>query len=361
MPQKAAGGFLNTKTQTIFIKKSAPKPTIVFDSYWRLASERQKIFYRRLNHFPSPWTTDPVLNEFKFTNAYRASDRVSQYLIGSVIGTGTRSISDQFFRILLFKIFNKIETWEYLERELGSISWKPTIINRINTLLNQQCTTGKSIYSAAYIMPSGGKDFRFPKKHTMHLHLLKQMMLDRLPEKLHQSDSMAEAFHMLRAYPTIGDFLAYQFATDLNYSDVTSFSEMEFVVPGPGAKDGIRKCFSSLGDYSESDLIKIVAESQESEFLRLGLTFDSLWGRPLQLIDCQNIFCETDKYARVAHPDFAGRTGRTRIKQRFQNHGDLPAPTYPTKWKLNKKIRAYFGELDRIREPLKDSDVSTFL
>jgi hypothetical protein len=31
--------------------------------------------------------------------------------------------------------------------------------------------------------------------------------------------------------------------TDLNYSGLTDFSEMEFVMPDPGAKDGIRKCF----------------------------------------------------------------------------------------------------------------------
>ena len=42
----------------------------------------------------------------------------------------------------------------------------------------------------------------------------------------------------LYQYPTIGDFLAYQYITDLNYSTLTNFTEMEFVVPGPGAKHG---------------------------------------------------------------------------------------------------------------------------
>src|SRR5258707_9985183 len=44
--------------------------------------------------------------------------------------------------------------------------------------------------------------------------------------------------------------------------------------------------------------------------------------RRLQLIDCQNLFCEVDKYARVAHPNIAGRTGRTRIKQKFRMSQD---------------------------------------
>ena len=32
----------------------------------------------------------------------------------------------------------------------------------------------------------------------------------------------------------------------------------------------------------------------------------------------QNLFCEIDKYARVAYPQFSGLDGRSRIKQRFQ-------------------------------------------
>jgi hypothetical protein len=70
------------------------------------------------------------------------------------------------------------------------------------------------------------------------------------------------------------------------------------------------------------------------EFERLEMRFQSLWGRSLQLIDCQNVFCEVSKYARVAHPDVAGESGRTRIKQKY---APRPAPIpqwYPPKWGL---------------------------
>src|SRR5438128_1235810 len=61
------------------------KPTPVYNSYWRFAAERQNVFFRRLEGRPPPWTHDPVIRAHKFTNAYRASDRVSQYLIRRVI------------------------------------------------------------------------------------------------------------------------------------------------------------------------------------------------------------------------------------------------------------------------------------
>ena len=82
-----------------------------------------------------------------------------------------------------------------------------------------------------------------------------------------------------------------------------------------------------------------MADLQDQEFERLGLDFQSLWGHLLQLIDCQNLFCEVDKYARVAHPQIAGKTGRVRIKQKFVPTSQPIELFYPPKWKLNDKIR----------------------
>ena len=36
------------------------------------------------------------------------------------------------------------------------------------------------------------------------------------------------------------------YAIDLNYTTLTSHSEWSFVVAGPGALDGLSKCFESL-------------------------------------------------------------------------------------------------------------------
>ena len=163
-------------------------------------------------------------------------------------------------------------------------------------------------------------------------------MADEVPLRIADANNVLEAFTLLRSYPTIGDFLAYQYVTDLNYSALVNFTEQEFVVPGPGARSGIAKCFLSLGGLSETDIIQVVAERQHAEFERLGIDFKSLWGRPLQLIDCQNLFCEVDKYARVYHPEVERGSGRTRIKQKFRSSSACLTYWYPPKWGLNEKI-----------------------
>jgi hypothetical protein len=77
-----------------------------------------------------------------------------------------------------------------------------------------------------------------------------------------------------------------------------------------------------------------MANMAAQEFGQLGLHFRDLWGRQLQPIDCQNLFCEVDKYSRVRHPEATPAGGRTRIKQRYEAR---PAPIshwYPPKWRL---------------------------
>jgi len=321
-----------------------PRSTAVFESFWRFACERQEIFFRRLAGIEPPWTVDPILAEYKFTNAYRASDRVSQYLIRRVIYRDDLPGSPQevFFRIILFKLFNKIETWEALEQAVGPLTAEDYAVERYSAVLSAIKGSGQPIYSAAYIMPPGERPFLGSAvKHESHLRLLDRMLADALPARIADAPSMRRGFELLRSYPTLGDFLAYQFITDLAYSEIASFGEMEFVVPGPGARDGIQKCFPDRGRVSEQDIIRLTAERQEQEFARRGLAFRSLFGRPLQLIDCQNLYCEIAKYARVAHPEIAGRLSRMRIKQKYRSLKPPIRYWYPPKWGINAAVAAY--------------------
>jgi len=332
----------DTKTSELLIikKKSKPKPSIAYNTYWKFATERQNIFFKRLNDESFPWTKDEILNQYKFTNAYRASDRVSQYLIKNVIYKGSQKPEEVFFRLILFKIFNRISTWEVLESEFGKISFKDYSFKKYDKVLSEVMQHKIPIYSAAYIMASGRSTFGFARKHQNHLKLIELMIKEKVPYKLQQCNSMNEAYNLLHSYPTIGDFLAYQYVTDINYSTLTNFSEMEFVKAGPGAKDGIVKCFKDFGDYSFEDIIKLMTDNQETEFERLNLDFKNLWGRNLQLIDCQNIFCEVGKYARVAHPEIDDYSHRTRIKQKFTDTEKESIEFYfPPKWDINNLIK----------------------
>lgn len=310
------------------------RPTEVFDAYWRFAAERQSIYLARLRKEAPPWTGDPVLQQHRFTNVFRAADRVSQFLIREVQrgpSAATLEADDLVFRTLLFKIFNREDTWLRLQQAVGPIQWRTYNFERYRSALDEAAATGP-VYSAAYVMPPprNGED----RKHANHLRLLEHMMRDAITTKVLSADSLKAIYDHLLGYQGIGAFLAFQYTIDLNYLELLPFDEDDFVVPGPGARDGIRKCFGSEATGIEAQVIRYVVETQEEHYERLGLSFPGLFGRRLHLIDAQNLFCEIDKYARVRYPDVAGVSGRSRIKQRFTPKSSPSVPVFPARWRL---------------------------
>ncbi len=79
------------------------------------------------------------------------------------------------FRVLLFKLFNRIETWELLEKAIGPVTYASFSFKRYDQALTRAMARGRKIYSAAYIMPSGGS-LGHDRKHRNHLALVERMM-----------------------------------------------------------------------------------------------------------------------------------------------------------------------------------------
>ena len=306
----------------------------IYNLYWYFACERQNIFLKKKNGEPAPWTNDEILQEFKFCNSYRVNDRVSQYLLKNVIYNGKKyTDADMIFRIILFKLFNKESTWELLENEIGDITLSSFDFNKYSQILENAINNGQKIYNDAYIS-CANKAFGYDRKHDNHLALLEKMFLkDHIDTKIINSKNMEEAFNIIKSYPLIGNFMAYQLITDINYSNVVDFSEMEFTVAGPGSERGIKKCFISTGGLSKEEIIKYMCKNQEKEFKRLGLDFKPIGNRLLQLIDCQNIFCELDKYCRQAVPEL--KSNRTKIKKKYVAKTDKIEYMYPPKWNVS--------------------------
>ena len=304
-----------------------------FNAYWRFAAERQRIFHYRAAGTPPPWTADPVLARYKFTNVYRAADRVSQYLISRVIYDGPQDLDELVFRILLFKAFNRIETWELLAGRLGAVpSWDGYSFAAYDRVLGDAMRSGERIYSAAYITPN--PPFGEPRKHGNHLRLLEYAMTSGLPARIAAAGNLREVYELLLELPSLGPFLAFQYAIDLAYSTVTSADESQFVVPGPGALDGISKCFTDTAGMDPDAIIAWMCDTSRDHFARLGLDFADLWGRWPTLVDWQNVFCEVSKYTRATHPHIRGVAGRTRIKQEFRHTAAPIDYRFPPRWGL---------------------------
>lgn len=302
-----------------------------FRYYFYFIQERMNIFWRK-REAQEKLTEDPILRDYKFTNVYRACDRVSQYLIKNVIDKdlGSYSPENVLLRILVFKVFNRIETWEYLDGH-ADITIDSFNVDKLSELLSKR-QQNRPIFSNAYMMTGSHARYEGIKiKHQVWLKMIEEFFIrNKGFEKVLKAKSMKDVYCQLRDYPLIGDFLAYQYTIDFNYSPYLNFDEDSFVKAGVGSIRGILKCFETYGNRYE-DAIVFTHDHFDELQIRYGYTdFRPLPGRKPKLIDLQNCFCETDKYLRAKMPEL--KVGNVRIKQHYRpTHGSINY-MFPEKW-----------------------------
>jgi hypothetical protein len=308
----------------------------VFETYWRFAAERHRIFEARLQDPTGPWTTDEVLATYRFCNTFRASDRVTQDLIRVAYETREARPEDLFVRVLIHRLFSKPSTWSLIDRASGGLSAATFDEHGIGALLDEARGIGTTLYTGAFIL-CATRAYGHPRKHRNHLALVADMLEQDVPDRIRSASSLQTVFNELRRWPLLGPFMSYQLAIDLNYTTLLNFDEDDFTVPGPGALRGLKKVFVNLGDLTPAEAVHWLVEYQYVAEEHLSITPPRLFGRPLHAIDCQNLLCEVDKYCRVAFPQLT--SSRTRIKQRFAPQCDPVALFYPPKWRINTPSR----------------------
>lgn len=330
---------------------NANNTTPVYPLFWQFARNRMDIFLKRYGKQPPPWTHDPILQHYRFTNVFRASDRVSQYLIKHVIypvqdysyaGVSTYGLTDTVYRVLLFKTFNLPETWEYLQAKAGGqIYWYPGCTQDYIKIIMELRQANQRQYNNAYMM-NGRKipqmGFESGYKFENHLLALGYMMEHGLVEQLQGCAHLARMYEIILAQPYMGKFLAYQYAIDLCYSPYFNFGENDFVMAGPGAERGLRKLFGESVRKHYRVALQWLVDNQEAEQQQLLIDPVTLFGRRLHLIDVQNLCCEIDKYTRVALP-LIDHYGQKRIKQQYRKQDERPIELFfPPKWGINDNL-----------------------
>jgi hypothetical protein len=309
----------------------ALRPTTGFDLLWHWLKERQVIYIARRERKPAPWTSDPVLSQYKFTNVFRELDRESQACIRIAnSGAGLDSFDEQFFRTILFKTFNLHSTWKLLTVGLGE---EPRLNNfdleRYCSILSTSTTTiySNASYGAYPCTDVEWKAIGLTREKTakkFHLRVVQIMIELGIPAKAAAVASLDEIADLLRSFPRIGDFKAGQFALDLNYGPHLHLPIDNFVIAGPGAQTGVQCCFAAHGkQYNE--VIRLVCRYRnECSLAAVGETVPRLQSRAPAPMTVQNWFCEVSKYLR-GHSKNKYNVPAGTIKP-------LPEPVLPPWW-----------------------------
>lgn len=282
----------------------------VYDQFWTFMYDRQMVWYKRFKiSQPAPWTDDPILRQYKFTNVYRELDRGTIYLLDNIIGSEDVQgpAIDQVFNTIMYRMFNRIETWEAIKKY--QIPWKR---GNMHKHLRALADHGRAIYTDAH-MVCAYEGFPGDNKLDRIMWAFDQMAPE-MPDIFNMiitSKSLGPIHKRLTEFKGLGPFLAYEIAVDISYAPWNNLSEDEWVNPGPGCQRGLRKIFPDMALKDCAWMIKVLRQAQTKEFARLGLPFMEIAykGRELTLRNIEHCLCEFFKYAKAL--DGSGRPRNT--------------------------------------------------
>lgn len=263
--------------------------------------ERERIRVARAAGKPAPWTADPILRAYRFTNVHREDDRVTIWI--------RKCIREPFAKHanlwLMLAIARQINWPDTLAELMVSAdgSWPVGDYNprRLRAAMLRRQRRGDKLYTGAYMINAQyGKETQLADDKAYFTAYLTIRPLWQAREQVRLgalSGTLAEAHAWLTQFRGWGDFLAAQVIADLKHTRFLkhALDWRDWAVLGPGSTRGLRRLF---GKRVRRDLKREFDPAEAIALLRrLRYTDEVL--RPLCLQDLQNCLCEFDKYERV--------------------------------------------------------------
>jgi hypothetical protein len=309
-------------------------------------TERYAIAVRRLRGDPRPWTTDPILRVYKFTNVKRQWDYTSQWLWQHWYSPH-REARSVGFACAVARFTNYVPTLECIGY--------PKFINfeRWRRELKERRANGNTIFTSAYHIVGGITtgadkiDFLIDGwlAPVWKSNILLRWYKD--PFDLH---------HELRQLNGWGNFMAQEVVLDwmlTHYGDTIDDKRKErFAVPGPGARRGLNRLFGKEPTKSMTDesALEALRDAHHAIRPRLPQALQKNWTRH----DTQFNLCEFDKYERALWDQ--GRPRNTYQPRSRSEQLTLPLAQLPAG--VEADLRR-IGEASRRRRPASRGEQSS--
>lgn len=255
--------------------------------FWYWVNERHRIYVRRAAGEPKPWTDDPILQRYKFTNVFRQLDRGTVWLTEHFIDPHR----DDDPALLLFNIgWYRLFNWTGTGELLGyRRAWQP---KRIIAKLKAAQTAGDQVFTGAHIVYGGGKG---ESKIDAVVASATQLWTDRrvICRTARFWRALMPVFGTLRELPGIGGFIAYEIVSDLRWTPILqdAWDINTWANVGPGAMRGLRRLDPAIKPSVALHAMRRLLERSEA------CTEQHV--PKMELRDIEHSLCEFDKYCRV--------------------------------------------------------------
>ena len=282
--------------------------------FFTFVNERHAIYVRRSRGDEWPWTEDPILQSYKFTNIFRELDTGTIWCRENIREPYAYH-PELFFNIALYRMYNYIPTAKFL----GFIeNYDQHYVDDLHER-HKHC----KVFTSAHMLNGLSRIDKVSSVFGMSGTDLWNKRREVCPQP---GDTLEQAFKRLNGHVFgFGGFLAFEAITDLrhtryldNASDIQTWAN-----PGPGCKRGIGRLlglpvWTRHGTRpTKEDIKKFPKEKEMLEIMRILLDLsDKLprWIPPLEMRDIEHSLCEFDKYERV-------RLGEGRLKHKYHYGG----------------------------------------
>jgi hypothetical protein len=297
------------------------------EAFFEFAQERHRMYIRRfVERQPPPWTNDPILANYRFTNVYRQLDRTTEWYTKNVTG-GYADQPDLLPATAVFRWFNKIETGEVLlNGRSDDVLFDHWVMGEVTPEEVRSAivlSRGQGPYvTAAYIVktPNGMSKLdgvlqacdNFLKGQATDVRGRALGWREAAEKMVSERWTLEQAWEWVRAFPYQGDFTAYEVVSDLRHTYLLRDASdiMLWANAGPGAIRGLNRLHKRDVDGS---LKKQQSLYEMRDVLRASKDHWSPNGEywpEWEMREVEHTLCEFDKYCRA-------RNGEGTPKQRY--------------------------------------------
>lgn len=268
------------------MKQDSVEDRIKILAYWM--SEREKIWTRKENSLPKPWSDDIIFQTTYFCNVYREKDKVTRYIRDGY----SPYVTDPMFELNM--VMNRFINWPDTLSKIGYMSspnW--------SWLRNELEEIEGKVWGDAYIVSTNGRAMGKPQ-------YLCEILLPAAYKALGpggklasypSNPTLAARHKQLITVYGLGSFMAAQIIADLkNTKDHplrTANDWLSWAAPGPGSLRGISWVNHGSSQYGRP---KDFNHNLDEIRRQLSSHLDESY---ICNQDLQNCLCEFDKYMRI--------------------------------------------------------------
>lgn len=289
------------------------------ERFFAFARERHAIYMRRQRNDVWPWTSDPILQTYKFTNVFRELDRTTVWFRENVRNK-LRDTPDVMLATVVFRWFNRISTGEaiFLQKNLREqTAWEELLASDVKSgicalrgAVRAYCGKGPYVTGAYMIKTPTDMDKLTGVCDNIEKFMTRSAgyngwdeswteVADRCCSRSREI-TLESVWDWLRQFPFQGPFLAYEVVTDLRHTTLLENAPdiSTWACAGPGAKRGLNRL---RGRPVRQGLPQDIAVAEMRKLLQLARV-NHRWSRDWpqwEMREVEHTLCEFDKYERA--------------------------------------------------------------